>query len=83
MQKRNQISVFGRLTHMRNHFDTMLLRSSSSIETTVDDWYYHLVLTKYLQGARKKTGKETREGAGTGTGARAGAGSDLMKYQII
>ena len=30
------------------------IKSSSSIETTVDDWYYHLVLTRYVQGARKK-----------------------------
>ena len=39
--------------------------------------------TKHMGGRGGGTGKGTREGAGTGARARAGAGSDLMKYQII
>ena len=35
--------------------------SSSSIETTVDDWYYHLVLTWHVQGARTKGKKQEQK----------------------
>ena len=35
--------------------------SFSSIETTVDDWYYHLILIGHVQGARKMKREQEQE----------------------
>ena len=38
-----------------------LLGPQCSIEATVDDWYYHLVLTRHVQGARSKEQEQEKE----------------------